>query len=50
MNDLPNGKGQYWHADGDYYEGFWKDGLAHGQGIYRASNGSCYDGEWKEDL
>jgi hypothetical protein len=28
--DKPNGKGKFWHKDGDYYEGFWLDGKAEG--------------------
>ena len=33
MNDKANGKGKYWHADGDYYEGYWLNDKAHGKGI-----------------
>ena len=25
LNNRANGKGQFWHADGDIYEGNWKD-------------------------
>ncbi|MFN9901020.1 MAG: phosphatidylinositol-4-phosphate 5-kinase, partial [bacterium] len=44
------GKGKYWHADGDYYEGFWLNDKAHGKGIYTSANGSSYIGEWQNDM
>jgi hypothetical protein len=37
------------HADGDAYEGEWKDDKAHGKGIYYHNDGARYEGEWYED-
>ena len=43
------GKGFLFYADGDRYEGEWKDGRMHGKGSYYYGNGDKYEGEWKED-
>jgi len=45
-----NGKGQFWHADGDIYHGDWKDDKANGYGVYTHVNGAKYEGEWVDDL
>ena len=37
------------HADGDIYEGEWKDDKANGYGIYIHVNGAKYEGEWLND-
>mgnify|MGYP001131685251 CR=1 FL=1 len=37
------------YADGDRYEGEWKNGKMHGKGVYVYANGDRYDGEWSED-
>ena len=37
------------HADGDIYNGNWKDDKAHGFGAYINQDGSKYNGNWKED-
>ena len=37
------------HADGDVYDGDWKDDKADGFGIYTHNNGNRYVGDWKED-
>ena len=37
------------HANGDVYQGEWKDGKACGFGVYVDQNGSIYRGEWKDD-
>ena len=34
-------------ANGDVYEGEWKDDMMHGQGIYDYVDGRKYLGEWK---
>ena len=38
------------HADGDRYEGEWKDGKYHGKGEYFHADGAQYNGDWVEDL
>ena len=35
-------------ADGEVYEGEWKDDKCHGQGKYIWANGNVYSGEWKD--
>jgi membrane protein insertase Oxa1/YidC/SpoIIIJ len=35
-----NGRGKFWHADGDIYEGEWEDDKANGYGIYIHVNGA----------
>lgn len=34
------------YAEGDRYEGEWKDGYRHGKGIHFFQNGDRYVGEW----
>jgi len=46
---MANGKGRMIHADGDVYEGTWKDDKAHGFGVFNRTDGSKYEGEWYED-
>ena len=36
------------YANGDVFEGFFKNGLQHGAGSLRYENGSKRDGTWKE--
>lgn len=43
---MANGKGRLIHADGDCYEGDWKNDRAHGQGEYIHTDGAKYQGEW----
>ena len=39
------------HANGDIYEGFWKEDKANGMGGFiETANGARYEGEWVEDL
>lgn len=38
------------HANGDIYQGQWKDGKAHGHGVFCDTKGSLYDGQWENDL
>ena len=35
-----NGRGKFWHADGDIYEGEWEDDKANGYGVYIHVNGA----------
>ena len=42
-------KGKLIHADGDIYEGEWKDDKANGFGVYIHVNGAKYEGEWLND-
>ena len=37
------------HADGDVYEGDWKDGKQHGKGTYKSADGGVYEWDWKDD-
>lgn len=50
MNNKANGKGTFYHADGDVYEGDWADDKANGFGTYTHQNGAYYKGNWKNDL
>ena len=53
---MANGKGRLIHADGDVYEGEWKNDkgsisfycIAHGQGVYTHMDGARYSGSWFE--
>lgn len=46
---MANGYGRLIHADGDAYEGEWKNDKAHGKGKYIHLDGAIYDGEWLDD-
>lgn len=47
--DSLNGQGKLLHANGDYYEGEWENGLKHGYGIYDLDSiGLKYQGYWRE--
>jgi len=35
------------YANGDVYEGEWKNGKKEGQGVMTYANGNVYDGHWK---
>ena len=44
-----HGFGKYTWANGDVYEGEWKDGTqGHGFGKYTLAHGDVYEGEWKD--
>ena len=47
---MAHGKGKFWHADGDIYNGEWKEDKANGYGVYKHLNGAQYEGEWVDDL
>ena len=37
------------HADGDIYNGMWRDDKAHGFGEYTHTDGAKYEGYWVDD-
>lgn len=37
------------YANGDKYDGNWKDGKKNGQGKMNFANGDEYEGLWKDD-
>lgn len=50
INDMKEGKGQYYYLNGDIYDGEWKYDKKHGYGVYTfLDKGSKYEGTWKED-
>ena len=44
MNNKAEGKGIFWHAEGDVYDGEFIDDKANGYGVYTHVNGSRYEG------
>lgn len=38
------------YANGDKYEGGWRDNQKNGKGTYVYANGDVYEGNWKNDL
>ena len=47
-NDTLNGHGKLVHANGDFYDGTWKNGLKHGFGVYDLDSvGLRYEGFWR---
>lgn len=44
-----HGRGVCYYANGDRYEGDWRDSARHGKGMYVAASGARYEGEWKQD-
>ena len=46
---MRHGRGVYRYADGDVYEGDYKDNEMHGRGVYRYTSGAVYEGDWKDD-
>ena len=48
VTDMARGRGRT--ADGDVYEGEFKDGEANGRGTYTWSDGDAYEGEFKDGL
>ena len=43
-----DGFGSFYWADGNKYEGFWKNDNANGRGTLIHCDGDVYEGEWKE--
>jgi hypothetical protein len=37
------------YANGEVYEGFWKDSKAHGKGKIIHEDGAIYEGDWDDD-
>ena len=37
------------YANGDIYEGYFREGLASGQGILTETEGGQYDGDWENN-
>ena len=46
---MAHGRGRLIHADGDVYEGYWKNDKANGQGKYTHLDGALYVGDWIDD-
>jgi hypothetical protein len=46
---LADGFGVGVYANGNVYEGQWKNGKKHGEGIYSFSDGEVFEGTFKED-
>lgn len=46
----PHGKGELTYANGDKYQGDFKNGQKHGYGCYTWENQESYTGEWENDL
>ena len=44
-----HGRGIYVWANGDRYEGEWRDGKRTGWGTHTSANGKVKEGEWKND-
>lgn len=49
-NGLRHGQGSFQYANGDHYEGNWKENLYHGEGRLVLENGDLYQGKWKKGL
>ena len=50
MNNKAHGKGTFWHADGDYYEGEFKNDKSNGYGVFHCTDGTVYEGVWADDI
>ena len=48
-NDIKEGKGIFYHNNGDIYDGEFKNDKKEGKGIFYYNNGDKYEGEWKDD-
>ncbi len=38
------------HANGDIFQGQWKDDMANGHGTFLDTNGARYTGDWVNDV
>ena len=47
--DKANGRCRMTHANGDLYDGYWKNDKANGYGIFIDSNNAKYEGYWLDD-
>jgi hypothetical protein len=50
IGDCENGQGTITWANGDKYEGEWKDGNTHGKGTFTWADGDKYVGEYKDGM
>ena len=50
MENRACGKGIFWHADGDVFEGEFKDDKSNGFGVYTCADGTRYEGMWIDDI
>lgn len=48
-NGMAEGYGRYAHANGNVYEGEWKNSRAHGDGMATQADGAAFSGQWVED-
>jgi hypothetical protein len=44
---IREGIGVLVHANGDVYEGYWRDDKKHGYGRYIWTDGDYYEGQWE---
>ncbi len=47
---MADGKGKFYHTDGDLFEGDWIQDKANGFGVYIHAQGGRYEGFWKDDF
>jgi hypothetical protein len=47
--DVMNGRGTKQEANGNVYDGDWKDEKKNGRGTYKWADGRVYKGEWKDN-
>lgn len=50
VNGKSEGRGKFFHVNGDIYEGEFKNGSANGSGVYHHYNGSKYEGTFVNDI
>ena len=49
MDGLKNGKGTYYYANGNIFEGIWKNDKKEGYGVYSyLTTGEKYEGDWMQ--
>ena len=49
-NGYAEGKGTFYHSNGDLFEGDFKRDKANGHGTYKHTSGMTYTGSWVDDL
>ena len=49
LNGLREGKGIYYHNDGDILECVWRNDKAEGKGIYYKGDGTRYEGNFQNN-
>lgn len=45
-----DGKGTFYHANGDVFDGYFKADKANGHGVYQHKTGQRYNGQWADDV